>query len=528
MGIEYTIPQTAKRIDFILTGQNAERQDHAVIIELKQWTEVRETDKDGIVETFVGGAEREMLHPSYQAWTYAALIEDFNETVQEEAIRLQPCAYLHNCVTPEAVRAEVYRQHTELAPAFVRADAERLQRFIQRFVHYGDSSRILYRIENGRIRPSKNLADHLLSLLHGNREFILIDDQKEVYEQALALSRKAQEGGKQVLIVEGGPGTGKSVVAINLLVELTRQRLVAQYVTRNSAPRAVYESKLTGSFQKSHVTNLFRNSGSYMECEPNSLDALVVDEAHRLNAKSGFYQNLGENQIMELIEAAKLSVFFIDEDQRVTLRDIGTSDEIRKWAGWLGATVHEMTLGSQFRCNGSDGYLAWVDNALQIRKTPHDTLQGIDYDFRVFDDPKELHEEILRRNARSNKARLVAGYCWDWKGKKDPAVRDVAIPEHDFAMRWNLNADGGLWLVKPESVSEVGCIHTCQGLELEYVGVIIGPDLVVRRRRGAHGRRPALLAGLLHPWLQEDAEGGSGAGAGPSPTGSSRTPTGRS
>jgi len=374
VAIEYTIPQTAKRIDFILTGKDEDSRDTAVIIELKQWTEALETEKDGIVETFVGGAQREMLHPSYQAWTYAALIRDFNETVQDDDIQLVPCAYLHNCITPGAIRAEAYKHHTDLAPVFVRDDTELLKRFIQRFVHYGDSDQILYRIENGRIRPSKNLADHLVSLLNGNREFLLIDDQKVVYEQALALCKKGQEGKKQVLIVEGGPGTGKSVVAINLLVELTRRRLVAQYVTRNAAPRAVYESKLTGSFRRSHVTNLFKGSGSYTQCEADSIDALIVDEAHRLNAKSGMYQK-GENQIMEIIQAAKLSVFFIDEDQRVTFKDIGESAEIRRWARSCGATVHELPLSSQFRCNGSDGYLAWVDNALQIRETAHETLQ---------------------------------------------------------------------------------------------------------------------------------------------------------
>ncbi|MFC1575657.1 DNA/RNA helicase domain-containing protein, partial [Gemmatimonadota bacterium] len=436
---------------------------------------------------------------------YAALIRDFNEAVQEDQIQLVPCAYLHNCITPDAILAEAYKDHTDLAPAFMKADTERLKRFIQRFVHYGDTDQILYRIENGRIRPSKNLADHLVSLLQGKREFMLIDDQKVVFEQALALSKKAREGEKQVLIVKGGPGTGKSVVAINLLVELTSQRTVAQYVTRNAAPRAVYESKLTGSFRKTFVTNLFKNSGAYMHCEADSFDALIVDEAHRLNEKSGFYQNEGENQIKEIIQAAKLSVFFIDEDQRVTFKDIGEAAEIRRWARSCGATIHETALESQFRCNGSDGYLAWVDNVLQIRETAHETLEGIEYDFQVFDDPNELYRQIVEKNRTNNKARLVAGYCWDWKGKKDPTIRDVTIPEHDFAMRWNLGSDGSLWIVKPESVNEVGCIHTCQGLELEYVGVIIGPDLVVRdgevridagerssQDRSVHGYKPML------------------------------------
>ncbi len=253
------------------------------------------------------------------------------------------------------------------------------------------------------------------------------------------------------------------------------------YVTRNAAPRAVYQSKLTKSFTKSHISNLFKGSGAYVDTPPqNLMDVLVVDEAHRLNDKSGLYQNIGENQIKEIIQAAKFSVFFIDEDQRVTLRDIGEKAEIRRWAALCGAEVTELALESQFRCNGSDGYLAWVDHALQIRETANPTLEGIEYDFRVCSSPNELFDLIVKRNAVTNKARVVAGYCWNWKGKEDPSIKDVVIEKHGFAKRWNLDKDGSLWLVAPNSVEEVGCIHTCQGLELDYVGVIIGPDLVVR------------------------------------------------
>ena len=483
VAIEYQVPLTSKRVDFILSGADSQNRDTAIIVELKQWTEVDATAKDAIVETFVGGAKREVTHPSYQAWTYAALIRDFNVEVQEGHIDIRPCAYLHNCVAPSPVSSDCYAEHTARAPLFLRNDADRLSAFLNRYVKHGDASRTLYRIEHGRLRPSKSLADHLVSLLQGNREFEMIDDQKLVYETALQLADRANDGGKEVLLVEGGPGTGKSVVAVNLLVELTRRRFVTHYVSRNRAPRAVYQAKLSGSFSKSHITNLFKGSGAYVGTSPNTLDVLIVDEAHRLNEKSGFYQNQGDNQIKEIIKAAKCSVFFLDQDQRVTMRDIGDREEIRSWAARAGANITELKLESQFRCNGSDGYLAWINNTLQIEETANPTLAGIDYDFRVFDTPNALRARIIELNKESNKARMVAGYCWDWKGKKNPDIEDIRIPEHGFSMRWNLDSDGSLWLIAPESVSEIGCIHTCQGLELDYIGVIIGPDLVVRDGR---------------------------------------------
>lgn len=480
VAIEYQVPLTSKRIDFILSGTDGDFQETAVIVELKQWAEVSATPKDAIVQTVIGGGKREVTHPSYQAWTYAALIRDFNVEVQEGGISLHPCAYLHNCLDPEVVKSAFYQEHTAQAPVFIRSDAELLRDFLKQHVKYGDKSKILYRIEHGRLRPSKNLADHLLSLLQGNREFEMIDDQKVVYETAVELANKVKETGrKQVLLVEGGPGTGKSVVAINLLVEFTRRLLVAHYVTRNAAPRHVYESKLTGTFSRSHITNLFKGSGAYVDTVPDSIDCLIVDEAHRLNEKTGFYQQ-GENQIKEIIWTAKFSIFFLDQDQRVTLKDIGDREEIRRWTAQAGADLTELKLDSQFRCNGSEGYLSWVNNTLGIEETANTTLADVDYDFRVFESPNDLWERIAELDKESNKARLVAGYCWDWKGRRNPEIKDVVIPEHDFTMRWNLDKDGPLWIVTPGSVSEVGCIHTCQGLELDYVGVIFGEDLVVR------------------------------------------------
>jgi DUF2075 family protein len=480
VSIEYVLPLTSKRIDFILTGKDEEKRETAVIIELKQWSEVKKTSKDGIVKTFMAGGERETSHPSYQAWTYAALIEDYNETVRQEDIRLMPCAYLHNLISDTAINDPFYTTHTSKAPIFISSDAKKLADFLKNHVKYGDSDNIMYRIEHGRIKPSKGLADSLTSMLSGNQEFLMIDDQKLVYEAAIDLAHKVQKSKKQVLIVEGGPGTGKSVVAINLLVELTKREMNTQYVSKNEAPRAVYAAKLTGTMTKTKINNMFKGSGSYIGTESNFFDALIVDEAHRLNEKSGFYGNQGEHQIKEIINASKLSIFFLDENQRVTLKDIGSLEQIEDWSSKLGANIYRMELKSQFRCNGSDGYLAWLDSALQIRETANTTLENIDYDFKVFDSPVSLREEIFRKNAINNKARLVAGYCWKWASKKEKHAMDIQIPEYDFEAQWNLTTDGSLWIISPESVREIGCIHTCQGLEVDYIGVIIGPDLIVR------------------------------------------------
>ncbi len=480
IAIEFNVPGTAKRIDLIICGRDGNHRDMAVIVELKQWSKVSRTDKDAIVSTRFGRGEIETLHPSYQAWSYAALIYDFNETVRKEEIQLQPCAYLHNLDDASVIKHPHYQSHLDQAPCFISTEAQALRGFLKHHIQYGDVSQILERIENGKLRPSKNLADALSSMIAGNPEFVMIDDQKLVFETAIDLATHASEDKHTVLIVKGGPGTGKSVVAVNLLTHLTGLGLVTQYISRNAAPRAVYSAKLKGSMKKSHIDNMFKGSGSFTEAPRCAFDALLVDEAHRLNEKSGLYSNLGENQVKELIYASKFTIFFLDEDQQVTLKDIGSEGEIRRWAGELGADVYQTELNSQFRCNGSDGYIAFLDHALGIRETANTTVSAAEYDFGVSDDPTELHNWVREKNSDANKARMVAGYCWDWQSKKDPTAIDISFKEFSYEAQWNLTKDGSLWLVADESVDQVGCIHTCQGLEVDYIGVIIGPDLLVR------------------------------------------------
>ena len=482
IAIEFKIPNTSKRVDFIITGKDGKFKNTAIIVELKQWTDADiVSGKDGIVKTVTGHALREVAHPSYQAWSYATTIEDYNETVQDRQIDLHPCAYLHNylAVTPPTLLSDDYKTYLEKAPAFIKGDVEKLRDFINKYIEYGDDKETLYMIENGKIRPSKSLQDALSSMLKGNEEFVMIDDQKLVYETALNMARKSyRDGNKRVLIVKGGPGTGKSVLAINLLVKLTNENMVCSYVTKNAAPRNVYATKLSGDFRKTRINNLFKGSGSFVESADNEFDVLIVDEAHRLNAKSGMFQNLGENQIKEIIKASKFSIFFIDESQRVTLKDIGSVEEIQKYIGQTNAESEVMELESQFRCNGSDGYIAWLDDVLDIRKTANNEGFDLDYDIKICDDPNEVRDIIFEKNKINNKARLLAGYCWNWikDGKNKSDVFDITIPEYNFAMSWNLG-NSQTWAIDLNSVNEVGCIHTCQGLEFDYVGVIIGDDL---------------------------------------------------
>ena len=484
IAIEYNIPPTGCRIDFMMSGYNKSKSN-VVIIELKQWDKCSEVEEmDGIykVNTYTGGGLRDVNHPSYQAMTYANLIRDYNESVQIKDINVVPCAYLHNYYfeNDDTLLSNNYKEYTNAAPLFGHNDVLKLRDFIKKYIEDGDDGNILYEIDHGRIRPSKMLQDSLSKMLKGNKEFYMIDSQKIVYEYAIKNAIDTLSNNeKNVMIVKGGPGTGKSVLAINLLVEFNKRNMTCFYVTKNVNPRYVYAEMLRGDYTKNYINHLFQYSGKFVDSESNELDCILADEAHRLTEKTQRGRIIvGENQVKEIINAAKFSIFFLDEDQMVTTKDIGTREEIIKYAKEFNAGIYEYELDSQFRCNGSDGYVAWLNNVLEIKETANFDIDGFDYEFKVVDTPNELRDMIEEKNKTNNKSRLVAGFCWEWPKdeRNNPEYNDIVIPEYNFEMSWNLDL-GELFVLGKDTVKQAGCIHTVQGLEFDYVGVIIGPDM---------------------------------------------------
>lgn len=482
IAIEYNIPQTSKRVDFMISGYDASQNPSVVIVELKQWESAEPVHgMEALVRTYIANSLRTVVHPCYQVWSYAVMIEDFNTSVQNKDIKLYPCAFLHNFRkdNASALTGKQYEDYIRAAPMFLKKEGRLLTDYIKKSIKTGDNQKILFDIDNGKMRPSKSLQNSIAKIMEGNSDFIMLDDQKVAYEEILNTALVAKkENRKHVIIVKGGPGTGKSVIAINLLAQLIlKDEQLVQYVSKNSAPRTVYGRKLTEGrkMTKTSIQNLFTSSGSFTNTSENYFDTLLCDEAHRLNEKSGLFHNKGENQVKEIIQAAKCSVFFLDENQRVTLSDIGNSKIIHQFARELEADVSVLRLSSQFRCNGSDGYLAWVDNVLQIRETANYNMDDIDYDLKILNSPQEVYDLIKEKNEKDNNSRLLAGYCWDWKkdGKQDSNVHDIEIG--DFGISWNLK--DGIYAMDKGSINQAGCIHTTQGLEFNYVGVIIGEDL---------------------------------------------------
>ncbi len=497
--LEYQLPATSRRLDCMVTGRGADRSPQALIVELKQWETCEPADGD-LILTRTGGAKRDVLHPSVQVGGYRNYLADSHTAfhLDPEAVGLGACAYLHNYTFGRAdpLLQAKFSSWLKDFPIFSADDSERLIEELRLRVGGGDGMEILDRVERSKYRPSRKLLEHVARVIDGRPEYVLLDDQMIAFDRVLASARAGRtRRTKSVILVIGGPGTGKSVIALNLVARLAAEGISSHYATGSKAFTETLR-QIVGR-RASQLINYFN---SYTTTEPGALDVIICDEAHRLRKTSSnrftpAASRTGKAQIQELIDVSQTAVFMIDDRQLVRPDEIGSAELIRQTAEANGADLHEVKLEAQFRCSGSDAFIQWIENTLEVARTPT-VLWNVDdsFDFRIVDSPKALDAAIRARLGEGHKARLTAGFCWPWSEPREDGglVEDVTIGE--FRRPWNAKPEARrlaqgiprapLWAYASGGEDQVGCIYTAQGFEFDYVGVIFGADLIYRPGQG--------------------------------------------
>jgi hypothetical protein len=495
--VEHQLPLTSKRVDAVLAGRNPRTGGHSyVVVELKQWSRAtRFEDGEALVQV-AGYGHRPVLHPLEQVQTYRDYMLDFLPGLQGSHEDVVAVAYLHNA-TESGVASLRHRRVSESARLFT---GERRGEFVD--------------FLRSRLDPDVGgaaAADHLLSLRAGpsrqlltvaareireREQFVLLDEQKLAYEIVLhEVERARSADAKTVVIVSGGPGSGKSVIALSLLGELARQgRSVLHATGSRSFTQTLRQVAGTGS---TRVKSLFKYFNSFMEAERNGLDVLILDEAHRIretsvNRYTRARLRTARPQIDELISAARVPVFLLDEHQVVRPGELGSIDEIEGFAVSQGLQVQKVSLDAQFRCGGSEAYIRWVHRLLGLTAGGPVPWEGDDaFEVRVVDSPIEMEVDLRLRRDGGFGARMTAGYCWPWSDPRPDGTLEDDVRIGSWSRPWNVKGDrrvgeappSALWASQPGGFEQVGCVYTAQGFEYDWNGVILGPDLV--RRDGA-------------------------------------------
>ena len=502
VGVELKLPHNAKRVDVSFVGRNESDAPTVALVELKQWDSASPSQYP---DNVIVGA-KELLHPSLQASIYADHLRDTHSAFTQHGFGIQPCVFLHNMSreASAALKGTRYEGMLRDAPLFTGEDRPRFGNFLTTAVGRGGGLELLPELVRGRYSPSQSLVAGLSRSLAGATAWRLLDEQRAAYNIVRGMVEKlSATAGRSVLIVTGGPGTGKSVIAAHLLLEILKDgSRTAVHATGSKA----FTTNLRALVPKGSASSgvfVYSNGFNHHKTSEKDLDVILCDEAHRLRITSSDrftpkHLRSTLTQAQELIRASKVSVFFLDQRQNVRPGEIGTIDGIRKAADTYAAHVEQIDLYGQFRCNGSNGYIDWV-TALMSDSPGKATAwhSSGEYRFEVFDDPGTMEQALHARVGPGVTGRMVAGYCWPWS---DPApdgslVDDVKIG--DWRRPWNEKPPEVLkgkkraaprpgmhpyylWATEPHRIREVGCIYTAQGFEFEHCAVILGNDLVWR------------------------------------------------
>jgi hypothetical protein len=500
--VELQLPLSSKRLDCMFTGHAPGDRPQAVIVELKQWERVGESAIDECVTTYLAGRERDVLHPSRQVGNYEQYLQDVHTAFNEGSVGLASCSYLHNMryAADSYLFAEPFRRLVERYPLFTGDQVDHLADFLVNLVGQGDGGGILDEILKGRYRPHKRLLEHTARVIRREPAFVLLDEQQVAFNHILGVVRKRVRSTEQTaFLVRGGPGTGKSVIAVNVLAALSAEGFVAKHATGSKA--------FTENLRRvvgSRAAAQFGYFNGFSDVPAGTFDAVICDEAHRIRESSNSRFTAKDSrsdrpQVEELMRAAKVSVFFIDDLQVVRPGEVGSSELIRETARRLGIELIEHELETQFRCGGSEAFVGWVESTLEIARTPYVMWDaGEEFDFDVVESPHEL-EALIRSKAQEGfSARLTAGFCWRWSDPRPDGTLEPDVRVGGWAMPWNAKPDAGrlapgipksnFWASDPRGIDQVGCVYTAQGFEYDYAGVIFGRDLVWRPRRGWVGQ----------------------------------------
>lgn len=494
--LEYQLPLSSKRIDVLLAGRHPRRDSPSyVVLELKQWTqaELFEGDPELVFQPTYG--RRPILHPVAQVRAYGEYLLDFVAALHGTTDVLAGAAYLHNASHSQVGELYNYPQD-ELGRLFTQQSRGEFLDFLRSRLAPTDGSHYADRLLHSTVAPSKQLMQVAAEEILRREQFVLLDEQRVAFDLVLHEVEKARAGDhKSVVIVSGGPGSGKSVIALSLLGELNRRGRSAVHATGSrSFTQTLRKVAGRGSRQ---VQSLFKYFNSFMDADKNGFDVLIADEAHRLRETSAnrwtkAELRSGKAQVDELIDAARVPVFLLDQHQVVRPGELGTVQEIEKAARERGLDVHHVDLSTQYRCGGSEAYIDWVERLLGLRPGgPVPWTGDENFEVHVVESPSAMEAALERYLRQRYGARMAAGYCWPWSDpKKDGSlVPDVQIG--DWARPWNLKGErsvGGappsaLWASEPAGFGQVGCVYTAQGFEYDWNGVLMGPDLVWRTDR---------------------------------------------
>ncbi|MFF7656855.1 DNA/RNA helicase domain-containing protein [Streptomyces sp. NPDC007983] len=466
-----------------------------MVVELKQWTHA---SWDTSRPLFLDVGDRQVIHPARQAGGYVHYLD--NWISDSLGLTVRGVVVLHNAA-PDLVVAlhkAVAGGASARYPIVGRKDFDESlpAREIAARLDCADlefaPAPLVETFLHTRHRPNAKLLSRVADHINGSDRFPLIGDQDTARLTILdAVGAEQRKDRRHIVVVTGGPGTGKTAIALRMFAELAGRPHANPRLLCPSAALSKQLTRAAGDASK----GMIKTFTSGLPAGLTNDSVVLVDEVHRAHTYPGQRRSEFPLVLDQLINRCAVTVLFLDERQIVRPTEGTTLDELQRLAARDGHRLTAIDLTTQFRCNGSQAYQRWVDSLFSRNGTPQ-AWTGGEYDLAVADNPRQLEDWTAAHINSGRSARITAGFCWPWKSpERPPLLPEVSIDwkddkgEHLWERPWNSRAsnttgdDQGVparafWATDPGGHQQIGCIYTAQGMEYDYSAVILGDDLV--------------------------------------------------
>ena len=485
LAVACEVSSQAGMIDVILMGRSQE-SIHVFVLEIKQWSEpsIFEAYGEEYIRALVGGGNiRLTLHPLVQAHRYLRGLVNYNMYFEENKPSIQCVAFLPNVLTPNESEISDERFNVHGGTTVYGSNSNEFIDLLNEVLVDSDLTEELKKMIESPPGFTSAIIEQIRTMIEDpTNSLVPSGEQQRAIDEIV--NNIAIDNCKQVHIIQGGPGTGKTIVGLLTLFRLNEEGKLFSFIAGNNPTPRVLRKRVRDIVGNNDFDGIIMTGGQLKNFikkhKIEQLDLLLVDEAQSLKWGMG-----APPKIDEMIDKSKILIFMLDErqsdDPRESVNIERILEEVENAKSRLKQDIRvtNHNLEIQQRAGAISNLLPWIGKLLGF---PDETTAPLNFSVTVHESANELRNAVLEQNSEDGvEGALTASYCWEFISKDGADVYDIELDDGDFQARWNQQGGTGevAFVIDDTRDERVGYPPELRGQELNHAGVILGPDLKI-------------------------------------------------